>query len=148
MLDCSGRALAAALEIGVYLIKPNLREFRGLMSEALPDQASWVAAARRLVSSERVEIVALSLAEQGALIVGADFALRVTAPAVTPLSTVGAGDSFLGALAAGLSAKQDIREACRRAVAAGTAALLAPGTDLCRATDAERLLREISAVEL
>src|SRR5665213_3371421 len=42
MLDCSGEALKAALDVGVYLIKPNLREFRGLIGEALPDQESWI----------------------------------------------------------------------------------------------------------
>lgn len=148
MLDCSGKALAAALDVGVYLIKPNLRELRGLTGETLPDQESWISAARRLVHEGQTKIVALSLAEDGALFVGKDFALRLTAPRVTPISTVGAGDSFLGGLAAAFCAGRDIKEACRHAVAAGTAALLAPGTDLCRAVDVERLLQEIAVVEI
>lgn len=148
MLDCSGKALAAALDVGVYLIKPNLREMRGLTSEKLPDQESWISAARRLVRGGQTEIVALSLAEEGALFVGKDFVLRITAPKVIPISTVGAGDSFLGGLAAALYAGHGLREACKHAVAAGTGALLAPGTDLCRPIDVERLLHEIAVIEI
>jgi 6-phosphofructokinase 2 len=148
MLDCSGRSLATALETGVYLIKPNLRELRGLAGEALPDQESWLSACRGIISSGKAEVVALSLAGEGALFVGKDFALRVTAPKVTPLSTVGAGDSFLGGFVSALSMGLGLVEVCRRAVAAGTAALLAPGTDLCRAVDVERLLGEVAVIEI
>jgi 6-phosphofructokinase 2 len=148
LLDCSGAPLEKALAVGTYLIKPNLREFRGLVGDPLKERADWVAAARRLIAAGAVEIVALSLAEEGALFVGRNFAFHAKAPAVTPLSTVGAGDSFLGAMVAELAAGGDLRNACRRAVAGGTAALLAPGTELCRRSDVERLLPFIDLVGL
>ena len=148
LLDCSGVPLKKALAVGVYLIKPNLREFRGLTGEPLADRDSMIAAARRLIASQSVEIVALSLAEAGALFVGRDRAFEAKAPAVAPVSTVGAGDSFLGALVADLAKGRDRTIAFRSAVAAGTAALLAPGTELCGRADVERLapLVELSAV--
>ncbi len=148
LLDCSGVPLQKALATGVYLIKPNLREFRGLMGEPLADRSDWLSAARRLIASGAAEIVALSLAEDGAIFVGRDFAFQAKAPAVNPLSTVGAGDSFLGALVAVLAAGGDRQDVFRSAVAAGTAALLALGTELCRGCDVERLLPSVALIEL
>ena len=148
LLDCSGIALKKAIAAGVYLIKPNLREFRGLTGEPLPDRHAILAAARRLIASGSVEIVAVSLAEAGAIFVGRDFALEAKAPAVAPISTVGAGDSFLGGLVGKLALGRDLREAFRGAVAAGTAALLAAGTELCRAADVERLVSSVDLLEM
>lgn len=147
LLDCSGPPLEQALEAGVYLVKPNLRELRGLTRESLPDRASQLAASRRLVARGAAEIVALSLAEQGALFVARDVAWYAKAPAVEPLSTVGTGDSFLGALVARLAAGADRRDAFRTAVAAGTAALLAPGTGLGHEADIERLVASVDVVD-
>lgn len=148
LLDCSGIPLKKAIEVGVYLIKPNLREFRGLMGEPLPDRNSLVAAARHLTASGSVEIIAVSMAEAGAIFAGRDFALEAKAPAVAPISTVGAGDSFLGGLVAKLALGCDLREAFRGAVVAGTAALLAPGTELCRIAEIERLLSSVELQEI
>jgi len=147
-LDSSGPPLANALAAGVMLIKPNLRELQGLARTPLPDRASRLAAARGLVQSGRVELVALSLAEEGALLVGRDIALAASAPKIVPVSTVGAGDSFLGALAAMLAKESDLKTAFRMAVAAGSAALLAPGTELCAAAKAKELFEQVSIEEL
>jgi 6-phosphofructokinase 2 len=148
LLDSSGAALEKALAEGVYLIKPNLRELRGLTREPLPDRDAWLAASRRLVASGAVEIVALSLAELGALFVTRDLALYAKAPAVEARSTVGTGDSFLGALVAKLAGGENRRDAFRAAVAAGTAALLAPGTELGKKADIERLMALVTLVEV
>ncbi|HWA88786.1 MAG TPA: 1-phosphofructokinase family hexose kinase [Rhizomicrobium sp.] len=147
VLDCSGPPLKAALDAGVYLIKPNLRELRGLLGETLPDQASWVSAARRLIEAGHVEVVALSLAEEGALLVTRDRAWRAYAPQVAPVSSVGAGDSFLGAMVWSLARGDAPCDAFRRAVAAGTAALLAHGTELCRVGDVDALTSAVRVVE-
>lgn len=54
---------------------------------------------------------------------------RFTVPAypVTPVDTVGAGDTFCGYLAAGLDAGLDLKDACRRAATAASLACLKPG---------------------
>ncbi|PKP71785.1 MAG: phosphofructokinase, partial [Alphaproteobacteria bacterium HGW-Alphaproteobacteria-5] len=73
---------------------------------------------------------------------------RATAPAVEVVSAVGAGDSFLAAMVMGLASGFAPEEAFRRGVAAGSAALLSPGTELCRAEDVERLMREVRAEKI
>jgi 6-phosphofructokinase 2 len=140
VLDTSGPPLAAALEEGVYLVKPNLRELRELTGEALEAEGDWAAAARRLVDSGKTEVVALSLGHRGALLLAAHgLGLRAPALEVKIASTVGAGDSFLAAMVWRLASGGTLEEAFRYGIAGGTAALLSPGTSLAGKGDIERL---------
>ena len=56
-----------------------------------------------------------------------DEELAVPAMAITPVDTVGAGDTFCGYLGAGLSAGLSLEQALRRAAVAGSLACLKPG---------------------
>ena len=143
ILDTSGPALNAALEEGVYLIKPNLNELRQMTGRPLDDLDARIAACRQLVEAGRSDIVALSLGHQGALFVSADGAWRAPALEVKLVSAVGAGDSFLGGLTWSLASGHGLDEAFRYALAAGSAALLTPGTELARAEDILRLHKEV-----
>ncbi|MDE3114859.1 MAG: 1-phosphofructokinase family hexose kinase [Pseudomonadota bacterium] len=143
VLDTSGAALRAALGEGVYLVKPNLRELRELSGRSLDDEAAMCAAARAVIAAGGAEIVALSLAEKGARLITRDAVWSALAPAIVPVSTVGAGDSFVGALVHALATGAALPEALRQAVAAGTAALLSHGTELCTAENVNRLVPQI-----
>jgi 6-phosphofructokinase 2 len=145
ILDTSGAALAAALEQPLFLIKPNARELRALAGDMSLDDDGLIAFARTLVRAGRCEIVALSLGERGAALITPDLALKVASPAVAIESAVGAGDSFVGALTLALARGDDLASVLRYGVAAGSAALLTPGTELCRASDVARLYRELAA---
>lgn len=144
VLDTSGPALAAALEVGVYLVKPNLRELRDLTGLRLDREAEWAQAAAELVRTGKADIVALTLGDQGALLVNLDTRLRAPAVPVAISSAVGAGDSFLAGLMWRLSAGAGLEEAFRYAVATGTAALLTPGTELARKDDTDRLYHKVT----
>ena len=139
VLDTSGPALAAALEQGVYLIKPNLREFSELVGAPSSDQSACIEAGRRMIAAGRVEIIALTLGHRGALLITRDRTWRAAPLDIAPVSVVGAGDSFLGGMVFGLLSGEAPAAAFRRAVASGSAALLAPGTSLCQPADVERL---------
>lgn len=143
VLDSSGAALTQALEQGVSLVKPSLRELSELNGSALDTQASQCAAARQLIDTGQAELVALSLGEQGAMLVSADGAWRADALQVPVKSTTGAGDSFLAAMVWGLTRKMAPVEAFRYGVAAGSAALLHAGTTLCRTDDVMRLVAQV-----
>jgi 6-phosphofructokinase 2 len=148
MLDTTGPALAAALAEGVYLFKPNLHELSDALGEPLEREADWVRACVALVNSRQVEIVALTLGHRGALLVARDRVLRAQPLPITPLSAVGAGDSFLGGLVWSLAEGRDLASAFRVAVAAGAAALLRPGTDLARPEDTHRLAADVVVTTL
>ena len=143
VVDTSGPALKMALAEGVTLIKPNLVELSDLIGAPLDTDNTRIAACRRLAIEGRAEVVALTLGDQGALLVTADKAFRSQPLAIEPVSTVGAGDSFLGGLVAALACGHSLHEAFRVAVAAGSAAVLSPGTELCSEKDVQRLLREV-----
>lgn len=143
ILDTAGAALKAALEEGVFVVKPSLREFRQLVGGDTEELPSCVAAARALIARKGAEIVLLTLGERGAIAVSRDAAWRADAPNVVAASTVGAGDSFLGAMVASLVDGKSLPEALRSGVATGTAALLSPGTDLARPAQIARLIGQV-----
>jgi 6-phosphofructokinase 2 len=145
VLDTSGAALKAGLAAGAFLVKPNLRELGELTGAPLGDEASRLAACRELVASGRAEAVALTLGRDGALLVTRELALRARPLAVRAVSTVGAGDSFLGGMVWSIARGDSLADALRYGMAAGSAALLTPGTGLCRVEDAMRLYREAEA---
>lgn len=143
VVDTSGGALKAALREGVYLLKPNLAELREVVDGALDDEASLIAACRTLIASGGAEVVALTLGGQGALLVTAEAAWRSPPLPIQPRSSVGAGDSFLGAMLWALAAGQDLPTAFAHGAAGGAAALLAPGTTLATAGEVRALLGRV-----
>ena len=94
-----------------------------------------------MIEQGRSEIVVLSLGAEGALLVTAQECERFAAVPVEGRSTVGAGDSMLAGIVLCLSREMPLREAVRFGLAAGAAALLGSGTELCRRADVERLYR-------
>lgn len=139
VLDTAGAPLAAALDEGVYLIKPNLRELRELTGQPLTDPAAWQAAAAALVSDGRAQVVALTLGHLGAVLATAE-GLWIAEPLpIEVASAVGAGDSFVGGLVWAVQHHRPLAEAFTWGVAAGSAALLSVGTGLCDPTDVCRL---------
>ena len=143
VLDTSEAALAVALEEGVFLVKPSLRELHELTGRTLDTEQQWCEAAQQIVRSGQAQVVALSLGEDGALLVTADQTLRAPSLPVTVKSTIGAGDSFVGGLVWALNRGASLEEAFRYGMAAGAAAVLSAGTGLCQAADVDRLHREV-----
>jgi 6-phosphofructokinase 2 len=143
ILDTSGPALSAAVAEGIYLIKPNLREMLALTNSEPTGADEWESAAKTIVQSGQVAVIALTMGHLGAVLMTRDRVLRAPPIAITPLSAVGAGDSFLGALVYRLAQGANLEDAFRLAAAAGAAALLNPGTELCRADDVRRLAEAV-----
>jgi 6-phosphofructokinase 2 len=148
VIDSPGAALEAVLEEGVTLVKANLMELVEFVGSPLERDADRIAACRKMAANGRAQAVALTLGEQGALLVTADRAWRALPMAIDVVSTVGAGDSFLGGMVAALAAGKSMEQAFRVAVAAGSAAVLTAGTGLCREADVKRLLQEVKIREI
>lgn len=143
ILDTSGPALTSALKEPCYLIKPNLREFRELTGASAEEETAQISAGHNLIIRGIVEIVALSLGPLGAMLISRDQTLRADSLEIKPASVVGAGDSFVGALVWSLAQGDQPADALRYAVAAGSAALLNPGTELCKAEDVQRYMQKV-----
>ena len=143
IIDASGEALDQALQEGVYLIKPNVREFRELVGEDVKEESQIKAEAQKMVKSGRCEVLVISLGAAGALMVSEGFAEHILPPTVPIVSKVGAGDSMVAGVVLSLARGKPLRESVLFGVAAGTAAVMTPGTELCQREDAERLFESM-----
>ena len=139
VLDTSGAALIGGISAGVYLVKPNLRELSELAGAGIADEDDVKAAATSIIDRGWSEVVVVSLGARGALVVTANECDRIIAPIVPVLSRVGAGDSTVGGIVLALVRGCSLDEAVRFGVAAGAAAVMQPGTELCHRADVERL---------
>lgn len=139
VLDSSGDGLHTTLEQSrVFLVKPSLGELEQLVGHEL-DEHSAREAATSLVKRGAAEMVAVTMGAHGALLVTADDVQRMPAPRVKVRSAIGAGDAFLGAMVYALASGWTVRGAFHLGIAAGAAAVLRPGTELCRREDIRSL---------
>ena len=139
ILDTSGPALKAALQAGVYLAKPSLRELRELAASNLEHEAEQDQAAMELVKTRRCEAAVVSLGAAGVLVATGGGCVRFRAPTVAVRSRVGAGDSMLAGIVVGLQRGKPLHEAVHFGLAAGAAAVMNTGTELCHRADVEHL---------
>lgn len=145
ILDTSGPALATTLAAGgIFLAKPSLGEFEQLVGARLRDPDSLAAAALSFTASGETVHLAVTMGHEGALLANADGVLRLPAIAVTAQSAVGAGDSFVGAMTHALATGKSAHDAFRYGLAAGTAAVMTPGNDLCHRDDVEQLFARLT----
>jgi 6-phosphofructokinase 2 len=147
VVDTSGPALAPALAEGIWLYKPNRKELEDFVGHALDDRAAVTDAAREVVASGRAEIVAVSLGVEGAIIVDRRSSAYVPAPHVRTASTIGAGDSFLGALVHGLVRDMGLEHSLRLAVAAGSAKTCLSGNAALTREAVEALMDDMVPAE-
>lgn len=144
VLDTSGEELKAAVDAGgLLLVKPSLNEMEQLVGANLRAGSALADAARDIVAAGKVKYLAVTMGHEGALLVTADNMLRLPAIPVDAQSAVGAGDSFLAAMVCTLANGWAVEDAFRFGLAAGTAAVLTPGTGLCAPEDVRRLYAQI-----
>jgi 6-phosphofructokinase 2 len=143
--DTSGLPLQHATGAGTFLIKPNLAEFRGLAGGIVMSDLFLEGAARALVTSGKSKAVVISMGAGGAIYASGTGARRIMAPTVKVASRLGAGDSMVAGIVMGLIRGFSFDDAILYGVAAGSAAVMNPGTELCRLEDVERLYSEMSS---
>lgn len=133
-IDASGRALRAAVDGNVALIKPNRDELADVVERELPTLGDVVDAAIE-VRDGGVGGVVVSLGSSGAVLVDSAGVVYGTAPTSTVKNTVGAGDAFLaGFLAGGGSGPEALSEG----LAWGRAAVGSASTAFPPATNEDR----------
>ena len=140
VVDTSGPALMAALAAGgLFLVKPSQGEFEALVGKKLDGPQAIGAAALEMVRAGKAEHIAVTLGHEGAVLAHAGGVLVMPAADVEVKSATGAGDSFVAGMVHGFLRGGDAAEAFRWGMAAGTAAVLNPGTELARPEDVQRM---------
>lgn len=150
ILDAEGPLLKAALAAKPYLVKPNHHELAGYAGKSLDSLDEIVEAAGQMLQ-DGAEHILVSMGPDGALLCWLDTKgmlcrLQGSAPLVTVASTVGAGDSMVGAVAYGLAQGMPWKEILALAVAAGTAAVTCDGSQAPDLMKVQSLQKEVVLV--
>ena len=142
IVDTAGDPLESTIGKGVYLLKPNLRELERFAGAKLTGEADIKAAAQRLIAEGLSQVIVVSMGAAGAALVTGDVYRLLRAPIVPIRSKVGAGDSMVGGIVMALASGRPLVDAVRFGVAAGSAAVMTAGTELCRKDDCWRLYEQ------
>lgn len=143
VLDSSNDALRQGLAGGgVFLVKPSEAELGHVAGRKLTTHDEIARTAMEIVERGHAELVAVTMGPEGGLLASAEGCHYLPAIEVETDSAVGAGDSFLAAMVYKLAQGWEALEAFRYGLAAGSAAVMTPGTEMCHPDDVERLYRE------
>jgi 1-phosphofructokinase family hexose kinase len=142
VLDADAAALAAGLRGKPDLVKANHHEAERLLGRSLDDDHELPRAADDMRALGAATAV-LTAGRRGAVAVNDDGLWWAWPPEIVVVSSVGAGDALLAGLLLKLSDGHDLGEALRYGTAAGAAACLTPGTQLCHREDVERALPNV-----
>ncbi|MEO1645158.1 MAG: PfkB family carbohydrate kinase, partial [Chloroflexota bacterium] len=102
---------------------------------------------RKLIERGMAEVFVVSMGSAGAMLITADKAVKMRPPVVPIQSKVGAGDSMVGGIVWSLSRGDDLQTAVRYGIAAGSAAVMTPGTELCRPDDVHDIFGRIAILD-
>lgn len=146
-LDASGESLKQGIDALPFAIKPNQLELAELTGKEVNTVDEVVLVAKEL-HSRGISVVLVSLGPKGIVGISEEGAFLATPPKVEVNSPVGAGDSAVAGLLIAEVQGFGLVEAVKMAAAAGTAAVLTSGTELCRKEDVERIEEEVSVSRL
>ena len=113
----------------LFCIKPNLAELEEVAGVKLYTKKEIIHAANLLIE-KGVKNVLVSLGADGALLTNGKDVYYCKSVNVAVNSTVGAGDSMVAAASVQIEKGSSMEEVLRCAVAAGTASITTPGTNL------------------
>jgi 6-phosphofructokinase 2 len=144
MVDTSGTPLDRLVDLpdpdaAPAVLRMDDAEAEDVAGRPLPLPADTAGFAAALVARGAARRVVIARGAEGSVLVGPEGRLHCIPPRVEVASKVGAGDSFSGAFALAMARGEDAAAALRAGTAAAAAAVMTPGTDLCRAEDAARL---------
>lgn len=130
-LDADGEVLELGMEATPNYIKPNLFELKQY-SKVLGGADISLTQIKKVcleLIKEGIELVAVSMGKEGALFVTKSETYFVEGLDVNVASTVGAGDSMVGALAYGIEKKLTLEETICLSMAAAGGAVMTKGTN-------------------
>ena len=128
---------------GLFLLKPNLREFREFTGLELLNEEDQKRVGRELVDNGTCKVLVLSLGADGVLLVTHKNQVRFHSPKVAVKSRIGAGDSTVAGIVLGLTKDMGIKEAVMFGIACGASTVMSPGNELCQKSDVDRIFNQM-----
>ncbi len=143
IVDTSGAPLKHAVHNGLFLIKPNMRELSQLAGRDIETESQLTDFTAKLIENKSCQAIVVSLGAGGVFLAAEDLYQHIRTPIVPIKSKVGAGDSMVAGIVRGLHKEWPLKKAVQYGVAAGSAAVMTPGTELCRKKDTDALFDRI-----
>lgn len=146
IVDAHGAELRSAVLGRPDVLRLNHIEAVGLLG----DGAHWTLGelGEALLRRGVAETVLVSRTSEGTVVASEAGMYWIHPPAVQVTSSVGAGDSFVGALVLDLARGRTMVEAAKFGVAAAASAVMTEGTELCQFDATEAMLRATTVTDL
>ena len=138
VLDSSGNQLSEGLLAKPLIAKPNAHELSSVVGRQIETVEEAAEAAREL-NDRGIEIVAVTLGRDGALVSTRDGAWRAKPPEIEFVSAVGSGDAFVAAFVYVLAGGGQVVDALGLGTGAGAANAESFGAGFCGRDDIYRL---------
>lgn len=133
-------ALTAAPQATIDTLRMDAEEAELVAAAPLTTRADSADLAQSLVRRGVAHRVILARGADGSVMATATARWFCAAAPVPVVSKIGAGDSFVAGFVLALARGLPEPDALAHGVAAASAAVMTPATELCRASDAERLI--------
>ncbi|WP_258006261.1 1-phosphofructokinase family hexose kinase [Mesotoga sp. B105.6.4] len=147
-IDSDKEPFSEGVKAGPKGIKPNTHELQRLLKRDLKGESDLRRAVQEVSEKYSIEEVLLTMGGKGALALLSGSLYRINVPEVPVKSAVGAGDSFLAAYCMSRELGETAEVALKMAGAASSAAVMTPGTELCKYNDVIELLPRIEVKRL
>ena len=151
IVDTSGPALTHLVEepqAALHVLRMDGPEGEEIAGRVMPSREDTAEFAQELVKKGVAKIIIVARGADGSVLATADGAWHSVNPPVPVVSTVGAGDSFVGAFTLALAGDEPVEECLRWGVAAASAAVMSDATRLCDREQTENLLARCTITKL
>lgn len=142
LLDTSKDAFKEGVKASPNIIKPNLEELKQYYHKEEMSMKEIIAAGEEFLT-KGIEVVVISLGEQGALFLTKECYLYGKGLKVKANSTIGAGDAMVAALIYSKAQKYSFTKTAKLAMAVSAGAVMTKGTNPAKKELVEELLEEV-----
>lgn len=145
VVDVGGDLLEPLLPYQPFLVKPNHHELGELFGVEITTVQQVIPLGKKLLE-RGVQNIIVSMADKGAVFMNNEKTLISSVVKGSVVSSVGAGDSMVGAFLGAYHSEMEIEEAFRYSVAAGSATAFS--MDLCTKEKIEAILPQLVISEI
>lgn len=128
ILDADGELFVEGIKSGPYLIKPNINELENYFKKTISSPYEAIDLAKEIFNLG-VEKIVVSLGAEGAIFMTKNQTIFARGIKVQTISTVGAGDSMVAAMAMSIKNGYSFEKMIRLAMASSAACVMKAGTE-------------------
>ena len=136
VLDTSGETMVEGIKNGATFIKPNQEEFEELRKRTGSGTNDELI---QKLFDQGIENIIYTRGKEKTLLINKRGRKEFVPPEIEVNSSIGAGDSFIGGLVAGLMKGMQSPKAVCYGISAAASTLKSAGTDLCELNDVEKI---------